>query len=230
MTNIFKKETSSLLSNTLTNIAEGITGLAASEKSQLVFSIGHLFQSIRGGQFLSVLEKEWKNYRDAGRIKDDYQYSDQCYTCLHEILDFLENDIPDDLRFTLLKQIFLVSATEQVSNRESALPQQYMRICKTLTSGEILVLNATYEASRDKQYMLNASSMKQVDPWLAEISKRSGLKHIELVDIHENGLVEKKLLTPRFNIGYKSILPSETFRLTGLAYDICEFLKSYKKA
>lgn len=178
---------------------------------------------------MTSLQREWERYKKAGRINNDYQFTDQSYTCFHEILDFLENDIPDEIRFNILKRIFLVSATEKKSNRESALPQQYMRICKKLTSGEILVLNAAYEASKDESFIIGAAQHNQLGGWFVEIAKRSKLKHKELVEIHEEGLVAKKLLTGR-SLQIQSLIPiGENFRLTPLACDICDFLQSYEE-
>jgi len=61
----------------------------------------------------------------------------------------LEKVIPDELRFSIIKRVFLVAATESVSDRNSLLPQQYMKICKKLESGEIMVLNATYFVAKE---------------------------------------------------------------------------------
>jgi len=94
----FEMQTSDVLRQTLTNLAEGITGVLSSPKQDLALSIGHIFQRLRGGQFLSTFLKEWNEYRAKGRIKEDYQFSEQHKACLQEMLDFLDKDIPDETR------------------------------------------------------------------------------------------------------------------------------------
>lgn len=48
----FDKDTSSVLSTTLVALAEGLTGIFASKREDFILSIGHIFQRIRGGNFL----------------------------------------------------------------------------------------------------------------------------------------------------------------------------------
>jgi len=141
-------DTSSTLSKTLTAVAEGLTGIAASEPQDWILSFGHLLQSIRGARLLGAFAKEWKAYREKGKIKEDYAQSDQHQECLQELLDFLDEGPPDTSRFSVLKKILLVAATETASKRESVLPQQYMKICRGLTSGELLVLLTAYNVSK----------------------------------------------------------------------------------
>jgi len=221
----FKQDTNSIIADTLTNLAEGVTGIAASKKQEWVLSIGHIVQGVRGGQFLSILQREWDSYKEKGRIKEDYQFTDQNYTCLHEILDFLEKDIPDETRFNLLKQLFLVTSTETMSNRDSILPQQYMKICKTLTTGEILVLNATYGVAKEDWWK---DQHFGAHDWLGVITEKSGLAQRELVEIHERTLINKKLLSPRTLSDESGVRISPFFRLTDLGHKICEFVASYE--
>ena len=115
-----------MLSETIKGLAEGLTGIAASDKSVRYLSIGHLLQKFRSGRFLNELKAEWDKFREKGRIKGDYATTEQHYECLQEILDFLDTDSPDRIRFAALKEIFLTTATEMISDRESLLPQQYM--------------------------------------------------------------------------------------------------------
>ena len=71
----FQKETSDVLARTITGIAEGLTGIAASKREGLILSVGYILQSIRSGQFLNTLLKEWNKYREKGRIKEDYEFT-----------------------------------------------------------------------------------------------------------------------------------------------------------
>jgi hypothetical protein len=217
----FQEDTSNVLAKTLNGLIEGITGVAASEKKELYLSVGHLLQAVRKGKFLSQLLKDWNQYRDKGRIKEDYQTAEQHYTCIQEILDFLDSDPPEEIRFDILKKIFLVAATEKVSDRNSFLPQQYMKLCRTLSSGEILVLSTTYKISKRKYVERSAAE------WLKKIAQESGLVHPELVEIHEEELMKKHLLSLRVHPDRSGIDVNPHFRLTSLGFDICNYIENY---
>lgn len=220
-----QQDTGSVLDKTLTTLAEGITGLAASDKKELALSVGHIFQSLRKGQFLGQLIEEWKRLREKGRIKDDYQSSEQHFSCLQEMLEFLDHDSPDQVRFDVIKKIFLVAATDPETNRESVLPHQYMRICRGLSSGEVIVLSTTYNIA-EKGYPDKMSGAQQ---WLEMVAKDSGLTHTGLVEIHEEELIKKMLLTRRFHGDRSGVAVSPHFRLTNIGYEICKYIDKYEE-
>jgi hypothetical protein len=225
----FEKDTSNVLADALTNLAEGLTGIAASTKQELLLSIGYIFQKIRGGQFLDILLKEWGRFREKGRINDNYQYTEQHKVCLQELLDFLDKDSPDEIRFSVLKKIFLVAAMEELTNRESLLPQQYMKICRTLSSGEILVLNACYRLVKEEVSWEDTSEISHPGPWVTKIAELSGLVHLELVESYENELIKKKLLTDRLRSDRSGIKIKPHYRLTTLGYEICRYIDNYQE-
>lgn len=218
--------TSDIIDSTIIAVAEGITGIAASDKEQWFLSIGHLLQRIRSGRFLQTLKEEWEDYREQGRVEDDYLLTDQHQECLQELLDFLDQDSPDEIRFTVLMKIFLTSATESISDRNSVLPQQYMKVSRSLSSGEVLILFAAYEIVKNNK---NIDSGMSASVWLADIAKVSGLKYPELVETYETDLIEKNLLTPRTYNDRSGVSVGEHFRLTSLAWDLCQFLEEYDR-
>jgi len=225
-----KDDTSKFLTEVVKGLVEGITGVAASERKDLILSLGHLFQRARSGRFLRTLIDDWDHYREKGRIKDDYIRTEQHQECLQEMLDFLDKDSLDELRFSVLKKIFLIAATETQSSRDSILPQQYMRLCRALNAGEVLVLSATYHIAKHDAAVQKIATLQDTSAvkWLATIAKKSGLKTPELVEIHERNLIEKNLLTRR-ELGDRSgVGLGKHYRLTGLGYEICQFFESYE--
>jgi len=220
----FTDDTESIIKRTLTNLGTGLSGLATSDKKDIILSVGYIFQRMMAGQFLSSFSEEWRHYCEKGRIKDDYHTTAQHNTCLQELLDCLDKDSPDEIRFSVLKQIFLNAATETKSDRNSVLPQQYMCLARSLTSGEILVLRAAYQIVKKKE--VNLTKAKHNIVFSQDlIANESGLRTRELVKIHEIGLIDK-----RFFISHKMKIPSdilinkEHFCLTDLGWDFCKFL------
>ena len=100
----FEQNTEDVISKTLTALAEGITGIGASDKNQIILSIGHIFQKMRGGQFLSKFMEEWNKYRAKGKVKDDYPSTEQHRVCLQELLEFLDKDSPSEVRFKIINR------------------------------------------------------------------------------------------------------------------------------
>jgi hypothetical protein len=219
-----KPDTSDIIDQTIINLAEGITGIASSERAEWLRSVGYLLQRMRSGRFLETFRNEWNAYREKGQVKDDYLFTDQHQECLQELLDFLDQDTPDQVRFTILKNIFLTTASETISNRHSAIPQQYMKICRSLTSGEVLVLLAVSQLAKDGATLSPPTS---ANAWLNTVTHKSELIDSELVELHERGLIEKKLLTPRVHPDASGINLGSNFRLTGLAVNLCKFIESH---
>lgn len=223
-----EKTTAIVLADSLTAVIEGITGVAASSKTDIALSIGYLFQRLRGGEFLSQFLEEWNKYRDKGRVKDDYQKTEQHKVCLQELLGFLDKDSPDAIRFSVLKKILLVAATEKRSGRESLVPQQYMRIGRTLSDGEVLVLFACYRALKDDaDTSWRTQRFPAASEWLKRVAALSGLEHLELIELHEAALIEKKLLTRRMHGDGSGIQLEPHFRLTSLGLGFCEYVSAY---
>jgi hypothetical protein len=138
-------------------------------------------------------------------------------------LDALDRDIPDQLRFETMKRVFLTAATEELSTRESVLPQQYMQLCRTLSTGEILVLLAVYQLAPDPSWRTvqnyNASA------WLKDVATRSGLAHPQLVELHETKLIQKGLITDRVYPDRSGVTLGTRYRLTELGSALCQFIE-----
>lgn len=223
----FGDTTENVVVNALSALAEGLTGIATSSKNDLILSISHTFQKMRGGRFLSSFLEEWNRYREKGKVKEDYQYSEQHHVCLQELLEFLDKDSPDEIRFKIMKQIFLVAASEEMSNRDSFLPQEFMKIARSLTDGEVLLLTSiwniasTHEGKYDNHYSASR--------WIEEVTDASGMKHKALVEIHEQGLMDKRLISPR-QLGDRSgVIVEPYYRLTDLGYDFCRYISQYEE-
>lgn len=220
----FRRETQGVLDDTLTSLAEGITGLAGTDKKEFALSVGHLVQALRKGRFLSQFAEEWKRLCEKGRIKEDYESSEQHVACLQEMLEFLDKDVPDQVTFDFLKKIFFVAATDPDTDRESLLPHEYMRVCRRLSSGEVIVLATAFRVPET-----DFGRASVANGWWRMIADRSGLAHTGLVEIHEEELMKKRLLTPRVDSDRSGVVVGPHFRLTDLGYEICKYIAKYKE-
>jgi hypothetical protein len=200
-----------------------LTGAAASEKKDRILSVGHILQACRSGQFLKQVTAEWEAYCDKGRISEDYVNTEQHRECLQELLDCLDSDSPDEVRFAALKKVFLTTSTETLSDRHDVLPQQYMRICRHLTSADVLILSAASRVAESRNW---DGSMNTPWLWLERIAQESGLRFPELVAVQEARLSDCSLITPRTH-GGAYVVVGERFRLTPLGDEICRFWRAY---
>jgi len=195
---------------------EGLTGILAADRKQLILSCGYILQKVRGGKFLNILNNEWNQYREKGRIPDDYVGTEQNEECLQEILDYLDKDLIDDVTFDCLKKIFLVASTEKLTNRESYLPQQYMKICRRLSQGALIVLFTVYNFKKNEK---NSQRF-----WREIILERSGFEN-ELIELYETELYDKRLIS---NIG----IPDNQrgyYRTTKFGHDLCSYIENYEE-
>jgi hypothetical protein len=217
--------TSKLLADTLEAVIEGAAGIAGSNRRDFALSVGTLFKRTRSIGLLGAVSKEWNAYREKGQIKEDYSRTPQHQECLAELLEAIDNDNLDNARFSALKAIFLVTATETVSNREESLPQHYMRIVRRLSGGAITVLGTEFHMASQRE---KPHSNVPTNDWVNEIAENSGLRHSTLVRLFEHELIENGLISQIQNIGTRVALhPGGRGRLTELGYAICQFLGAY---
>ncbi|MBC2741603.1 MAG: hypothetical protein HGJ93_00760 [Desulfosarcina sp.] len=215
--------TADILKSSFISLLEGFSGMAVSEKKDFGLSVSHLLQGLIRGKLLNQLIAEWSDYREKGKIKDDYQSTEQHFECLQEMLDFLDRDSPDRIRFNVIKQIFIEAACEEKTDRNSIIPQQFMKVCRNLSSGEIIVLNTTYQFAKTRPY----PNVNGAAGWNEFIASESGLEHPALVEVHEDTLMAKHLLTQRIHVDHSGVNLDPYFRLTTLGFGICQFIEDF---
>lgn len=225
---ILKSSTEDILRATLNSLIEGLTEDSTPSMNDNRLSISLIYQRSRGGFFLNKLLEDWNRYGEKGKVKEDYQYSEQHKVCLQEILDFLENDSPDEIRFSVLKKIFLVAATEKISDRNDPLPQQFIKIARKLTDGEVILLRAIFDIVIHRKAWADDPHYSAAS-WIKEVTKESNLKYTHLVEIYEKSLMDKKLITPRFHPDGSGVHVKPHFRLTDLGFNLCQYIASYEE-
>ncbi|MEC0227925.1 hypothetical protein [Paenibacillus alba] len=189
-----------------------------------MLSVGHFLQRLRSANLFEAFQQEWTVLREKGRVADDYQYTEQFLNNIHEMLNFLEKDIPDEVRFKVLKKIILVAAQETISDRNNLLPGQYIKIAKSMSSAEVNVLFTAYRMI--KENLVN-TTQNGANEWLQTVAHHSGLDFPELVEIHENQLIDKKLLIDRTHQDRSGVRLGNYNRLTNLGFSFCEYVSKY---
>ena len=216
-----------------TKIAEFITGLLVSDNKDWKLSAGRLVQASIKSKLYSQLGKEINEYIKKGKIKDDFLDNAQNFKSLSDLLEFIDEATPDNDRFNAVKDLFFYSVAKDSSEAEQVLSYQFMKLCKELDSGNLLVLKATYDIN-NKKYSPKLVSTKidlnerNVNTWLLNISKQIGHEIVSLVEVHEDKLINLKLIGPRTESDRSGIFVTTKYRLTDLGYKVCEFIYNKK--
>ena len=223
--NLPDKRRPGLISRTLKALEEGLTGVGAEiEQKGALQSIGQVLHRMRGKTLVEDLHREWMRLRQSGKIEPDYEESAQYLDCLHEIFEFLDNDIPDEARFNAIKKIFLVAASEEISVRDDSLPQHYIRLCKALSPGAVMVMLTEYVLIAKNPLEGSFPRSTSVKGWQNGIAANSGLGHAEMVALFEDELIDSNILTPKGPVDTKQTTITQQGRLTGLGWGLCEFI------
>lgn len=212
-------------------IAEALTGILASDLKDWKLSAGKIIQATIKGNLLTQLGREIKKYREEGKIKEDYLESDINRASFKELLKFIDEETPDEIRFKAMKSIFLTSA----EGKDESLAYELLQICKQLSSGEILILKAAYDIvnSRLAPNMPGVAHNENLaNRWFALIAKQIGHDLPHLVAVHEDHLAALQLISPRsqpknFSVPTINFEPTQHFRLTPLGIKLCEFITRY---
>jgi len=215
-----------------TIIAEALTGILSSERSDWKLSAGRVVQAVIKGNLLTQLGRELDNYRKKGEIKEDFLATDKNRLSLYELLKFIDGKIPDEVRFKAMKSIFLSSVAESATGKDEELAYELLRICSKLSSGDIVVLKAVYDISKNRLepgVLGVGANHSSAAEWLKDIAKQIGHDYEQLIELHEETLIRLKLITGRTSQDRSGISdPNKSFRLTSLGLALCDFITRYK--
>ncbi len=224
--NLIKADGEEIFNASMKALAEALTGIFSSDKKDWALSTGYLLQRVRSGKFLQSLSTEWAKYRKKGKIKNDYLTTEQGQACLQELLDSLDRESPDEVRFAAMKAVLLTAATETVTNRDSVLPQQFMRVCRGLSSGQLLVLTGSLKLF--EKAGLNGERVNSTGDcgrWAQNVASEMNLKYADLVRSHEEALVLKRLISETIAHNKNLFAVTEYYRLTEFGYNLCRFIQ-----
>lgn len=142
---------------------------------------------------------------------------------LSELLDYLDSNIPNHEIAETLKKLFFIPAFKDLYAGDKMLAIEYMKIVKNLTSGELMVLFTTYKCINDSQEL----GLFGANAWLKHIADKCELKYPELVEVHEQKLMDLNLLSKRAYPDRSGVSTRNFFRLTDLGYNLCLFIEKY---
>lgn len=202
----------------------GVTGMAKYKKEDWIQTVSNIIQRQRKEGWLESFVIELNKMCDEGKIESDFISSEQGQECRQEILDSLAEDKPDQKRFDALKKIFLRAASADRAEWSNARPQQFMKICRTLNSEELIILGTAYRMYKSMP-RADLDKISSAEEWPQAIAQKSNkLVSRGVVDHYENGLIQKALIGDRNHSDRSGIRLTRECRLTPLALELCQYL------
>ncbi|MEA3369538.1 MAG: hypothetical protein U9Q24_04225 [Candidatus Ratteibacteria bacterium] len=212
-------------------LAQFLTGFLSSNMSEKILSTGRVVQAAINWDALSQLGKEMNDYIEKGKIKKDFLSKSYNQQSLLNLLQFIDENSPDEERLKAMKTLFFKSVFVDVNETDQILAYHFMRICRELSSGDLLILKAAFEIYNgkiSKKVCPDPSTfdknLTSADNWLISIANQTGHGLKSLVENHEDKLINLKLISPRKHSDKSGIAKAKYFRLTDLGYKICEFI------
>ena len=101
---------------------------------------------------------------------------------------------------------------------------QLFQIAKKLSSGEVLLMRATFEAHKNSDFA--GVGLLGLDGWVSKIGRRLGHGLTAMVLKDERALVDQGLINPREELPLKS--NNSNARLTDLGFKFCAAIEAYQ--
>jgi hypothetical protein len=175
------------LRESLTFVAETITGALAVGKTGALVAGGRIVQALLKGQAFKQWGKEFHALRDAGKIPDDFAEKKYGFQTWVKLMTIIDEESPDADRLEALKAAFYAVNKVGVEDQGRIVEYQLWRVSKQLNSGDVLLLKTFYEKDHHFGEM-------QYGQWLAQLTSLSGMEIMELVQLHLSRLLEFRLL------------------------------------
>lgn len=207
-------------------ITAAVFGALASDKSEWVLSTGRILQAGLKLRAFKQLGEEINSYTQKGAIKENFLEKDVNQSSFYELLKFIDEETPDEERARAMKSIFFSSITPNSGSAKEQLAYEFLQICKELSSGEILILKASF--SLFKKGVFNANMGDNRDAWLSILAKEIGHNIPALIAKYEDHLMSLKLIEQRVYNDGSGFRKTPYGRLTESGYQLCQFIIEFQ--
>lgn len=217
-------ENPSELERQLTNTVQGVTGLLKKPVENTVSALSMVIQNGLQHRLLNGFKDAWDFLVKEGQVNPDYLNTVHGMATFRELLKALESEEIDEKRFEAVQTIFLKAARKEPSDKEAILIIQLMKIANTLSTGEILLLHASYKLHLEAMQGKNIEYDSSAYSWLTLMASKSDLQFMTLVEIEEEKLMSKRLLSNRSMNDKSAVAKDNNYRLTDAARRLCEYM------
>ena len=177
------------------------------------------------GKLLQQVAQEINGFRKKGKIADDFAGGKYGYDTWVDLLKVIDEEAPDEDRLEALKAMFYAANKVNATDAQQIVAYQLFQIAKKLSSNDLLVLKATFDANFQGGFTGN-----DYKEWSDRVSKSAGGLPAGLIALADSTLVQYRLLTERYGTGVPSgpLISSPNMRLTDLGLIFCQNIRSYQ--
>jgi hypothetical protein len=203
---------------------ELITGLLGLDKQGLRIKIGHFAQSLLQGNAQEQINREIKELREKGKVRD-FTEDERGTTTWAELMKEIDDGMPDPDKLEAMKIFFIEVNRINATDEERMLNYQLFKIAKSLDSGKLLILRAAY-AIKDV-----GKGEWTIHRWAEAVANQIGHGLTALVLKDESVLMALGLISPHRDatVGreYQRTLV-DNGRLTDLGVRLCQTIQAYQ--
>lgn len=206
-------------------VLELLTGLLKIDKQGLRIKIGHFAQSILQGNAVDQINREIKELREEGKIRD-FTEDERGTTTWAELMKEIDDGVPDTDKLEAMKIFFIEVNRVNSTDEKRMLNYQLFRIAKSLDSGKLLILRATYAMKGEV-----GTGEWTIQRWADAAAKKLGHGLTGLVLKDEAALMELGLISPHRDVTVGPPNASariDNGRLTDLGIKLCETIQNYQ--
>ncbi len=210
-------------------VVPGLTGIIKTVMSgnggDLVQAASNVVQKAKKEGLLKPFLQEWEKLVSEGKVQPEFGTTEIGLSCIQELLDSLDKDLPDDLRFQAMKTLLIKAADVSSAEQEKIRIFHLMKICRQLTGAEILILNASYRRLLIMRKPTGISEVTSAAAWPAAVADFiENLLSEGVIEHHETSLIRKNIIGDRTHTDRSGFANSQNFRLTKLGIELGELL------
>jgi hypothetical protein len=222
-----------ILSGTRSQGLAYVSALLQSGVSRYVLAGPKVALTAMAIEALTDLSREILAWRKAGTIPEDFSGRPSGYQTWVDLLKEIDSNPVDGERLKAMKAMFLAANQTNATDGQSILAYQLFQIAKTLTSGELLLLKAVFEAYRNSVFGAPTQRVT-LDGWAQTMASRLGHGLSTLVIRDSVALEQSGLLNARVVVGSAPHQTNENWvlpvnaRITDLGMKFCENIRNYE--
>jgi hypothetical protein len=215
-----------LLQQPTVKLAEVLTGVMAVGKQGLGVSLGRVASAALQGKMMRQVYDEVQNLIKQGKLDQDYASSKYGFRSLADLINFIEQDTPDEDQFNAVKTFFFAVGAVNADEKQKAYFLYLLRQVKQLSSSQLMILSISYDIHKKGDSLVKMLNGRSHGDWLKLIAERMGHHSTALVEMEEDGLISMRLLSKRTERDQSGIT-DQNARLTDLGLSICEVIDKY---
>jgi hypothetical protein len=182
---------------------------------------------------LTDFGREVSEWVRTGRLPEDFSGRPSGYQTWVELLQEIDSNAVDAARLKAMKAMFLAANEINATDAQSVVAYQLFQIAKKLSSGELLLLRAVYDSSKNNEFS-GAAGNVTLEGWAQAMSGHLGHGLFTLVIRDSIALEENGLINGRVAIGAAPHQQNQNWvnpinsRITNLGVRFCENIRNYE--